>query len=264
MSKYYRRHRVNLTLDLANHLRKSGWLAYTEIEIRGTGGRVDVAAIKPRHYARKDFRAYEVKESRADFRADEGTNKWRRYLQVFHRVYFATPAGLITKDEVPKDAGLIVKGKNGWSVVKAAIGNKPPNLNVDSVLALLFREQENKTEMRRLEDRIVAESNVPLQKKAKNIGYEIRRRLARERDSEKEKWAHRVLELCGKITGKDYISDSLSYFEFKELEETLSACFYMKNYTELLDKIGEFLVNIKYGNQKIIKEKSEMVENLLG
>ena len=48
------------------------------------------------------------------------------------------------------------------------------------------------------------------------------------------------------------------------LEETLSACFYMKNYTELLDKIGEFLVNIKYDNQKIIKEKSEMVENLLG
>lgn len=61
-----------LTQDLAGYLRAAGWLVFTEIDIRGTGGRVDIAAVKPHSYARKDLRAYEIKVSKGDFRADDG------------------------------------------------------------------------------------------------------------------------------------------------------------------------------------------------
>lgn len=263
MEKTWRRHGFSLTEDLASHLRASGWLAYTEIAIRGTGGIVDVAAVKPRHYARKDFRAYEVKESRSDFRTDEGSNKWRRYLQVFHRVYFATPAGLISKDEVPQDAGLIVRGKNGWHVVKAARGHTPPNLGVDAVLAMLFRDYENKSEMRRLADRIVAKENIPLQDKAKNIGYEIRCRLARDKDDEKEKWAYKILEICEKVAGKDYTSSSLSYFDFCEIERILKAALAMRNYAKLLNEMGHFLISFESGWGKGLDRGAEKIKELL-
>lgn len=47
---------------------------------------------------------YEVKVSRSDFLGD---NKWRNYLQFGSEFYFVCPRGLIAKDELPPEAGLI-------------------------------------------------------------------------------------------------------------------------------------------------------------
>lgn len=169
--------------DLGRHLRENGWLAFTEIQIRGTedgttrgSGVVDVVAVMPRHYAAKDLRAYEVKVDRADFQRDVGSDKWRRYRDVFHRVFFAVPKGLVTKAEVPDEAGLIVRGDNGWTVVKTARSHIPPNLNVDAVLALLFRGYEQDREIRNLRQRLVYEKGVVID--AHGFGWETRRRLA--------------------------------------------------------------------------------------
>jgi len=171
----------SLQQDLAEHLRNAGWLTFTEVQVPGTGdgadaGRVDVAAVKPHVYARKDLRAYEVKQSRADFQRDVTSQKWRRYLQVFHRVYFAAPTGVVKVQEVPEDAGLILRGANGWTTVKSAKGHVPPALTVDSLFALLYRGYEEHGAYRDLRTRMVFGPEGEL-KDCKTFGYNVARRL---------------------------------------------------------------------------------------
>ncbi len=174
---------TELQLDLASHLRSVGWLTFTEIAIPGTegdsyaSGRVDVVAVKPHVYAQRDLRAYECKSSRRDFLYDVGTDKWRRYSLVFPRVYFAVPSGLIKKAEVPEEAGLIVRGENGWTTVKAAKGHIPPNLSVNSILALLYRGYEHDKEVRDVRDRLIYDDRGAVQT-AKAFGWDTRRKLS--------------------------------------------------------------------------------------
>jgi hypothetical protein len=168
--------------DLARHLRAAGWLTFTEISVPGTEsggwapGRVDVVAVKSHVYANRDLRAYECKENRADFQRDVGADKWRRYLRVFPRVYFAVPSGLVKKSEVPDEAGLIVRGPNGWTTVKAAKGHIPPELCVDSILALLYRGYEQDREVRNIRDRMIFNDQGVI-REAKAFGWDTRRKL---------------------------------------------------------------------------------------
>lgn len=55
-------------------------------------------------YTRQCLTGYEIKVSRGDFLQD---NKWHLYLQYCNEFYFVVPAGLIQKDELPEDVGLI-------------------------------------------------------------------------------------------------------------------------------------------------------------
>ena len=57
--------------------------------------------------------AYEIKVSRSDFNGD---NKWQEYLGYCNEFYFATPLGIIGKDELPPEAGLIVVTSTGSSM----------------------------------------------------------------------------------------------------------------------------------------------------
>ena len=57
--------------------------------------------------------AYEIKVSRSDFNGD---NKWQEYLKYCNEFYFATPLGIIKKDELPAEAGLIVATSTGSSM----------------------------------------------------------------------------------------------------------------------------------------------------
>lgn len=247
-----------LTQDLASYLRASGWLAFTEIDVRGTGGRVDVAAVKPHSYARKDLREYEIKISKGDFRADDGKQKWRRYLQVFHRVYFAATTGILRKNDIPVDAGLIVRNENGWHVVKAARGHNPPNLTADAVLSLLFCGYEEDLIMRRLRDRVAAEENIVLADKAKKIGWQVRERLAKGNTANMERWAVELLQLCQKLTGKPVDRNG-----YRELRRVLGTAISLKEHLELLDEIGYFLCSL--ANPKHAARQapvlSEMISN---
>lgn len=57
-----------------------------------------------RSYTRPCITGYEIKVSRSDFRQDA---KWHLYLQYCNEFYFVCPAGLIKKDELPDNVGLI-------------------------------------------------------------------------------------------------------------------------------------------------------------
>lgn len=53
---------------------------------------------------------YEIKVSVADFRNDD---KWLGYLPYCNQFYFVSPPGVINKDEVPEQAGLLWVTKTG-------------------------------------------------------------------------------------------------------------------------------------------------------
>jgi len=53
---------------------------------------------------------YEIKVTRSDFLGDE---KWHRYLEYCSHFSFVAPPGIIEKDELPKEVGLILASKTG-------------------------------------------------------------------------------------------------------------------------------------------------------
>lgn len=244
-----------LAQDLAEYLRLSGWLTFTEIAVHGIeDGRVDVAAVKPHQYAQKDLRAYEIKVTRQDFHADERENKWRKYLNVFHRVYFAIPAGLLTKDEIPHDAGLIVRNEKGWRVAKAPKSQKPPNLSANAVLSLLFRGCEEHRALRRLTDRISAEENIPLHEKAKNIGWEISRRLAYPDDWQK-RWVTEVMIIVQQLTGKDLDE----YKDRNEFKNTLKTILNLQKYSDLVTQFAELVEGFGWQSEFTTEKNAQLL-----
>lgn len=104
----------DLATDLAQHLCGQGVMVWTDMQLGPSGSaRPDVYLIE-KSFAHTRAMAYEVKVSRADFRADVTKGKWQSYLPFSNGVYFAAPAGLLTRDDLPPGTGLMVRGPNGW------------------------------------------------------------------------------------------------------------------------------------------------------
>lgn len=55
-------------------------------------------------YTKPNIIGYEIKVSRNDFKQD---NKWHLYLQYCNEFYFVVPTGLVSKEELPDNVGLI-------------------------------------------------------------------------------------------------------------------------------------------------------------
>lgn len=69
------------------------------------GGQLNfVGLAMTRSYTAPCITGYEIKVSRSDFLGD---NKWHLYLQYCNELYFVVPVGLVTKDEIPENVGLI-------------------------------------------------------------------------------------------------------------------------------------------------------------
>lgn len=109
-----------LQADLAETRRQCGEIVVEKLALGswGHGGEADVATLKP-SWTKPQPTIYEVKASRSDFRADVGKGKFERYLPHCRKLYFAAPAGMLTKDDIPAGMGLIVRGENGWHAVVA-------------------------------------------------------------------------------------------------------------------------------------------------
>lgn len=251
-----------LQLDLAQYLRSCGLLTFTEIEVRGADGRIDLVAVKPHQYAHKDIRGYEVKLTKECFFRD---NKYENYLDVVHRLYFAAPQGVLSKEDIPDGLGLIIRNAKGWHVVKAPRRNNPQKLNADAVLSLLFRGYEESLVARDIRDRIVAESNVALKDKAKNIGWEIARRLNSDRESNFEEFAVKLRNLLSKHMGIE-IDTEHERFHLWEIENLLESVSGTIKEVNNIKKIGEYLQNLdfpevgkghrKYQGLKILRENA--------
>ena len=71
-------------------------------------GKMDAWVMK-KSWAKFSTICYEIKVSRSDFINDD---KWPIYLDYCNEFYFVSPPGVIEKDEVPEQAGLLHTSKN--------------------------------------------------------------------------------------------------------------------------------------------------------
>jgi hypothetical protein len=96
----------------------------------------DVITVKP-SYNRFNLDIYEVKVTRSDFLQEIKKKKYEASLLHCNRFYFAVMQGIAKADEIPDGLGLIVRGDNGWSTVKAA-KNRDVGFDQQMMLSLLF------------------------------------------------------------------------------------------------------------------------------
>lgn len=139
-----------LAADLANHLRANpATLAWVDMQLGPSGSvRPDVYVI-PRSYSNFRPLAYEAKVSMSDFRKDVTSGKWQNYLDFACGVIFAAPAGMLTKDDVPQECGLIVRHDEVWRTVKKPTLRVLPTLDVFAWVKLLIDGVEREADRRR-------------------------------------------------------------------------------------------------------------------
>lgn len=127
-----------LAHDLAQHLRATGnRVVWEDMQLGPAGSpRPDVYVVD-KSFAHQNAVAYEVKVTEADFRADVVAGKWRSYTPLANSVYFACPAGLIKRADLPNVCGLICRGDEHWKVMKGAT-NQSLVLPQTLLLKLLF------------------------------------------------------------------------------------------------------------------------------
>lgn len=68
------------------------------------------AWVMPRSWSKPAITGYEIKRTRADFLRD---TKWPRYLELCNQLYFVTPPGIASLEELPREVGLMEVAKTG-------------------------------------------------------------------------------------------------------------------------------------------------------
>jgi len=209
----------------------SRWLARGRIPVP------DVFTMR-RSYTRPDLTAYEVKVSAADFRGDVHQGKYRRYLPLCNRLFFAFPTGLVRLEEVPVECGVILynPAKGTWTVRKSA-QRRECSLDQWEWQSLLFAIDERRSAVRVLRDRLIEEENASLAERARKLGVDIARRLAQV-EGEDERDARRIMDAARELLGPDvYVSQvetllrSLTTF-VKRRELALEALRAVRTYVE--------------------------------
>lgn len=198
-----------LIYTLAAHLKAGGWVCFPNVTLGSawgnpSTGRADLLAMKP-SYNRHQTSIFEVKVTRADFLGDVRSGKFERYKPFCSRLTFATPAGLVTKAEIPEGCGLITtKDGQSWHALKAAT---PSNYVPDAemLLACIFSAHPagwkrgrklrgmiswnpeaigDEHDVRDLEARLRAAKNRKTRVLSKRFGREVARKLALVEESE--------------------------------------------------------------------------------
>lgn len=131
-----------LAEDLAYHLGNTPFLDVPLGSVYLNSSKVQRADLIKIHesYNKFSLSIYEVKHSRNDFLSDIRTEKWKGYLKYCHRFYFAIESGIAKIEEIPEEAGLIIRGKNGWRVLKQAQVQEI-EIPKETLLSLLFMKQ---------------------------------------------------------------------------------------------------------------------------
>lgn len=128
-----------LANDLADFLRQSSELMiWTDMQMGPAGSRrPDVYTIN-KSYSRFVPITYEIKVSKSDFNSDVKSGKWQEYLQFSAGVYFAVPAGMVSKADIPAHAGLIVRNEEGWRRLRTPTLSKVATLPHEAWMKLLI------------------------------------------------------------------------------------------------------------------------------
>jgi len=102
--------------------------------------RADMINVRP-SYTRFCIDIFEVKQNRADLLRDMKSGKWKKYLDYCHRFYFAILSGIAKPQEIPQEAGVMIRGGNGWKVSRGA-PSRDVTIPVEMLLSMLFYKQK--------------------------------------------------------------------------------------------------------------------------
>ena len=131
---------------------------------------------------------YEIKVSRADFLRDA---KWKDYLPACNQFFFCAPKGIIRKDELPKEVGMIepFSTGNGLRITKQAPDGEVDNLAVLNCLrhVVMWKQVSSRHER--------AKQWLQEIKDCENIGYQVGQvinKIVEKRVGEVEKEANEI------------------------------------------------------------------------
>ena len=184
--------------DLANYIGADGFVCS---ELRFGRAWADAAPIPDvmkvrKSYTRWDVQIYEIKAHRNDFLGEIRNDKWKTYLPMSSRFYFATPYwGVVKEDsEIPEGCGWIVRGPGGWKIRQAPrIREFTPEPN--QLLALLMAVDDKRkraelevSRLRSLKHIHNVRANEYMQHRINRVeayldaGWQMRQRLQNARD----------------------------------------------------------------------------------
>lgn len=140
---------------LADHLAvNSNRMIWEDIKMGPSGSvRPDVYTMM-KSFQSPQPTAYEIKVSVSDFRSDVTSGKWMRYLEFAQSVTFCVPKGLITKADVPHEAGLIIWNPDtgDFRTVKKATLRRLDQLPTSLMMKLLIDGTERQREIIRVRE----------------------------------------------------------------------------------------------------------------
>lgn len=162
------------------------------------------AWVMPRSWSKPWVTAYEIKWSRSDFLRDD---KWPRYLECCHQLYFAAPRKLIDPSELPAEVGLVEMASTGTRLL---IKKKAP-LRTEQVIpedvwryvlmcrATIGPESEDQSSADRW--------RAWLKRKRENheLGWEVRGRIREEHDELRSE----AMQLRAQMKGYDRFREAL-------------------------------------------------------
>ncbi len=139
---FEKRRKVKVTANdvleaLDSYYSQSGLVVIPEVSLAYKGERRADALVVGR--GNETAIAVEIKVSRGDFKHELGDNEKRqRALDISSQYYFAAPEGLIKRDEIPPEAGLLelgIDGKIGVTVEAPHSRPAPPDWRLVSAVA---------------------------------------------------------------------------------------------------------------------------------
>jgi len=99
-------------------------------------GIADVVTVKP-SYNKFSLDVYECKVTRSDLMNDIKTGKYKKYLNHCNRFYYACVDGIVKKEDIPEECGLIIRKDNTWYTAKAAT-NRKLEIPKNTLLSMIF------------------------------------------------------------------------------------------------------------------------------
>lgn len=217
---------------MADFLERAGWMVWVEVATGQAGlgvGRIDVLAVSKSY--KTTIKAYEVKASRDDFARDINSGKYLKYQEFCNQFYFASEAGILKKEDIPRSYGLITLGDKGWHVQRAP-RRIDCQLTSDFMMSLLMKlYQDHRPNLRSLQHKNI-EAYAGLRDAAYRFGKQYARELAEARESIKN--AAGLHADIDKALGKKHESISSAVWEMRgEVNHLLGQYRYAPEIAEL-------------------------------
>lgn len=249
-----------LAESLARQLQLSGWMVWVNMPLGSVlwsnPSIADVIAIS-KSYSNTTVKVYEVKASRNDFWRDVNKGKYLRYMKECDQFYFATPAGLLKRGEIPQGCGLITLGAHGWHVQMGARRNEC-ELSREFLLALLIKGyQDYLPKMRTFEEKDYYEYK-GLANAAAKFGIKLAEDLAKGPEYIRE--AQELQKKVCEALGEKYDSLDLSIWNLRRGVEGLLRKY---KYAEEVAGLTSILMQIFEGNAYRVPEALKKIAEKL-